>query len=209
MLKNLILDLGGLFIDVYMHRTRELLEKHQGKSLSLELQAFSQAGLSDQYEKGLIDDQTFLQGLNTFLPKKLEEQQLIEAWNAVLGDFHLERLQGIQPLRTHYRLVLLSNTNSLHVNGFETQLESKFGFRSLTPFFDAVYYSQELGQRKPDAACFAKVLAQEEMLAAETLFIDDTPGHLVGAKAVGLHTALHPSNTDILRTLRDFGLFDH
>lgn len=209
MLKNLILDLGGLFIDVYMHRTREQLEKYQEKSLALELQAFSQSGLSDQYEKGEIDDLTFLHGLNTFLPKKLEEAQLIEAWNAVLGDFYHDRLIGIQSLRNKYRLVLLSNTNSLHVNGFETQLESKYGFRSLTPYFDTVYYSQELGLRKPEAACFAAVLEKENMQASETLFIDDTAGHLVGAKAVGLHTALHPSNTDILCTLRDFGLFDH
>lgn len=209
MLRNIIFDLGGLFIDVYMDRTQDQLEDLTGCKLADVLAKLKANNVFDAYEKGELSSAEFLAELQQALPVNLSIEQLTKAWNAVLGDFHLERLEGIQPLRKKYSIYLLSNTNELHVAGFEAILEKKYGFRSLEPYFDQVYFSQRMGLRKPDAAIFQKVLEENKLLASETLFIDDSPANLIGAKQIGLHTAHHAPNADILLTLEEFGLFDH
>lgn len=209
MLRNIIFDLGGLFIDVYMERTQQQLEALTGCHLERELAQLKAENVFDAYEKGELSSESFLLKIQETLPVFLSVAQITAAWNAVLGDFHLERLEGIQPLRKHYRTFLLSNTNELHVAGFEEILEKKYGFRSLEPYFDQVYFSQRMGLRKPDAAIFHQVLAENDLKAGETLFIDDSPANLLGAKQMGLHIAHHAPNADIVQTLQEFGLFDH
>lgn len=209
MLRNIIFDLGGLFIDVYMERTQAQLEQLTGCKLDNQLASLKSAGLFDAYEKGEMSSADFLQRLQSALPVQLTLAEIATAWNAVLGDFHRERLVGIQPLRSRFKVFLLSNTNDLHVGGFEDILEKKYGFRSLEPYFDQVYYSQRMGMRKPDPAIYHQVLLENGLNAGETLFIDDSPANLIGAKQIGLHTAHHAPNADIVLTLQEFGLFDH
>lgn len=209
MLRNIIFDLGGLFIDVYMERTQQQLEALTGCKLSNELSQLKAENVFDAYEKGEIDSEVFLHKIRETLPIQLSTSQITMAWNAVLGDFHRERLEGIQPLRKHYRVFLLSNTNELHVAGFEDILEKKYGFRSLEPYFDKVYFSQRMGLRKPEPAIFHQLLIENNLKASETLFIDDSPVNLMGAKTMGLQIAHHAPNADIVLTLQEFGLFDH
>ena len=60
--------------------------------------------------------------------------------------------------------------------------------------------------RKPNPAIFEMVLKENNLLAEETLFIDDSPQHIEGAKKVGLNTLLmnvHPEH------LRDFLVNHH
>ncbi len=209
MLRNIIFDLGGLFIDVYMERTQQQLEAFTRCKLDRELAQLKTENVFDDYEKGVISSDDFLLSIQQILPIQLSFSQITTAWNAVLGDFHRERLEGIQPLRKHYRTFLLSNTNELHVAGFEDILERKYGFRSLEPYFDKVYFSQRMGLRKPDAAIFHQLMIENELHASETLFIDDSPANLLGAKQLGMHIAHHAPNADIVQTLQEFGLFDH
>ena len=56
--------------------------------------------------------------------------------------------------------------------------------------FEKAYYSHLTGKRKPDTAIFEQVLNENGLNPAETLFIDDSPQHIAGAKAAGLHTHL-------------------
>ncbi len=209
MLRNIIFDLGGLFINVHMHRTLELLEHKTGCKLEAEMSLLKADHVFTRYETGHISTDSFISALQAALPVTLSHAELVEAWNAVLGDFHKERLEEIQPLRAHYRIFLLSNTNDLHVQGFEDILERKYGFRSLEPYFEKVYFSQRMGLRKPEPAIYHQVLAENQLVASETLFIDDSPDNLIGAKQAGIHTAHHPPNADIVLTLKEFGLFDH
>src|SRR5690606_2483060 len=114
MLRNIIFDLGGLFIDVYMDRTQQQLEQLSGCKLDDVLAKLKAEGVFDAYETGKTESADFLAQLQTALPVQLTIEQIRYAWNAVLGDFHRERLEGIQPLRSKFRTFLLSNTNELH-----------------------------------------------------------------------------------------------
>ncbi|MGZ3835145.1 MAG: HAD-IA family hydrolase, partial [Mucilaginibacter sp.] len=66
----------------------------------------------------------------------------------------------------------------------------EFGFESNDHLFEKTYYSHLVGIRKPDSAFFEKVLTENGLNPAETLFIDDIAANLEPAKALGIQTFL-------------------
>jgi glucose-1-phosphatase len=60
----------------------------------------------------------------------------------------------------------------------------------LNDFFEKVYYSCDLGMRKPNPDIFTYVCRENGLNPASTLFIDDSEQHIHGAKEAGLN-AVH------------------
>jgi len=192
-----------------MEDKKKKVEEYCGESMIETEAKLSASGLFDAYETGAISTDAFLSQWQKALPANIPFDLLVEAWNAVLGPVYVDRLEEVQSLRDRYRIFLLSNTNDLHVEGFENWLESHHGFRELTPYFEKVYYSQKLGLRKPNPVIFERVPNENGHITSETLFIDDSPGHLIGEKQIGMMVFHHPGNADIRLSLKQIGLLDH
>ena len=73
----------------------------------------------EEYETGKIDDAAFIKGIQQIAGKPLTENEIISAWNALLLDFPLERIELLEKLKKEYRIFLLSNTNALHYKAFQ------------------------------------------------------------------------------------------
>ncbi|RYZ55889.1 MAG: HAD family phosphatase, partial [Sphingobacteriales bacterium] len=129
----------------------------------------------------------FIKALQDISPVPLSEEQVCTAWNAMLIDFPMRRLQLLQQLRIHYDLVLLSNTNEVHEEAFNKILMQNFNAQ-LGTFFDRVYYSHRAGMRKPNSDIFQRVLDENGFSAAHTLFIDDSRQHVEAAAKLGIQT---------------------
>ena len=72
----------------------------------------------------------------------------------------------------------------------------------LDELFDDVVDSCEVGMRKPDARIFELALERLGVPADRTLFVDDAPGNIAGAEAVGLHAVLvGPRREDVPEAL--------
>jgi len=80
------------------------------------------------------------------------------------------------------RLAVLSNM-PVDVRGPLVQTHGSWLAR-----FEHTIFSCDVKCVKPDAAIYELLLAQLRVPAGEVLFIDDHPGNVAGAKAVGLHT---------------------
>lgn len=189
-IKHIILDLGGVLLDIDYQLTADAFVQLGMKDFA---QHYSQAAQSDffsDFETGKIEEAQFLSALNAYMPQPVREHELIAAWNAMLLDFPLRRLQILQQLQLHYDIVLLSNTNSIHERAFNQKLRSLCGFNSLAVFVDKVFYSHHIGMRKPDVATFEYVLAQTGFNPAHTLFVDDSRQHIAGAQSAGIQTIL-------------------
>lgn len=206
-INNIIFDLGGLFIDVYMHRFEETLQQHLGRSPEVELLQMQQKGVFDAYEVGEMSSSVFLEELVRAFRGDCSAAQVEAAWNAILGQVQLKQLQAVQVLRTRFQVVLLSNTNDLHVDALEQEFAMRCPGERLSTYFDQVYYSQRIGKRKPNRDAFEHVLQLQQFKPEETLFIDDTAGHLAGAQAAGIHTLLHPRNADMEPTIAQIEQF--
>lgn len=194
MLKNILLDLGGVLVTLDLSATARELTKLGISEITPEIgQLFS------DYECGLYSTEAFLDqaalqsGVNS-------RDTLIDAWNAIIVDFPRKRLDYLKGLaRTgQYRMFLISNTNALHLEKVSALLGDG-GMDAFESCFERCYYSHEIGISKPDPALFKKVLTDNGLKAEESLFVDDTAMHIESAAALGIRTwHFNPGQDSIL-----------
>ena len=166
MINTIIFDFGDVFINLDKQATMDAL-----KNLGLSEWNEELDQLNLKYETGSISGEDFLFGIQKHAPNATIEE-ISSAWNAILLDFPL------------YRLVLLSNTDAIHIETFE----QKFGISFYSAFyqcFEKIYFSYEIGMRKPNAETYNYVLDQNGLQAKKTLFIDDKKENTDAAAALG------------------------
>jgi putative hydrolase of the HAD superfamily len=110
----------------------------------------------------------------------------------LLLDFPPERISWLKDIGKQYNVYLLSNTNKIHYNAFMKLFDEQIGDDDFNKYFIKAYYSHEINLRKPQKECFEYVLKNENLKAAETLFIDDSEKNIEAAKTVGLNTIYLP-----------------
>ena len=130
----------------------------------------------------------------------LTDKQIDAAWNSLLVGIPPGNHELLISLKEHYRTFLLSNINAIHFTYIMKYLEKEFSMTGNDTLFEKVYYSHLTGKRKPDTAIFEQVLQENGLNPSETLFIDDSPQHIAGAKIAGLHMHLLTAP----ETIRDY-----
>ena len=182
MIKNIIFDFGDIFINLDKEATfREMIQ------FGLTEPTPELVALAKEYEIGALSSEAFIKSLNGIFPKATP-QALTKAWNAIILDFPERRLRFIEELHRedNYRLLLLSNTNELHIN----YVKETMGIENYERFkacFEQFYLSHEINLRKPNTDIYEFVLKENALNASETLFIDDTKENVDSARRLDIH----------------------
>lgn len=205
-IKNIVFDLGGVIINLDIPRTITEFNKLSTKPFESIYTQLQQSPIFDLFDKGQISESDFFLQLKDHLKEGVTDTQMKEAWNAMLLDFPIHRLQLLSTLKSNYRIFLLSNTNETHINQLESDLYKEHGYNNLEPFFEKVYYSCRIGMRKPDSEIFEFVLNQNNLNAHETIFIDDSPQHVAGAIKIGIQSYLLPRDKDVSDLISELSL---
>ena len=187
-IQNLIFDLGGVILDLHFDRTHEAFARAGRRSIEEIRAMMDKSAFFNEYEKGLISDDEFRAAIRKLLQNNLSDSEIDLAWNAMLGAIPQERLQLLNRLRDKYRVFLLSNTNSIHLDHFNKTVTTESGEPALGSFFEKAYYSHVLKMRKPDKEIFEHVLKQHQLVPEVTLFLDDNLDNLQGAREAGIKT---------------------
>ena len=180
MIDTIIFDFGDIFINLNKQATIDAL-----KNLGLQEWNDDLDQLNIQFEKGQISKENFLLGFQKQIPNASLDEISV-AWNAILLDFPLYRLEFLQKLSQKYRLFLLSNTDSIHIETFEKETGTSF-YSDFYQCFEKVYFSFEMGMRKPDSEIYNFLIKQHDLSAKNTLFVDDKKENTDAALALGLH----------------------
>jgi HAD superfamily hydrolase (TIGR01509 family) len=205
-IKNIIFDLGGVIINLDIPKTISEFNKLSNQPFESIYNQLQQTPVFDLFDKGQITEKDFFVELKKALQNDVTDEELLFAWNAMLLDFPKHRLELLSKLKPNYRLFLLSNTNESHVLEFEKTLFVSHGYQNLEPFFEKVYYSCRMNQRKPNADIFESVLNENNLIAEETLFIDDSPQHVEGALTLGVKARLLEKNNEVEDLLKELKL---
>ncbi len=184
-IKNIIFDLGGVIVDIRYQATIEAFKKLGFDDFENIYSLIKHTRLFDLLETGKIPAQAFRNELRKFR-NHLTDEQINEAWNTMIGDMPTAYLPLLRSVKKNYHTYLLSNTNAIHIDYFIRYLEQKFGYNPLADMFDKVYFSHEIGERKPNREAYEAVLNNAGLIANETLFIDDLPTNIEGARNAGL-----------------------
>ena len=189
-IRNIIFDLGGVIINIDYNRTAEAFKNLGMKDFDAIYSKAKQAHLFDRLETGELAEEMFHEEMYNYLPQGIPADKITAAWNAMLLEFPASRMDFIYELKKHYRLFLLSNTNSIHLKEFLRMADVQLGSDRFENAFEKVYYSCSIGMRKPDTEIFEFVLKENGLTANETLFVDDSAQHIEGALKAGLHAEL-------------------
>lgn len=186
--KNIIFDFGGVIINIDYHSSIHAFHQLGIKSFEEQYSKMKQSHLFDELEMGLITPEEFRNRIRSISSESLSDQQIDNAWNAILIDLPKENVEYLEKLKANHNLFLLSNTNEIHEHAFTGMIQKKFDKNVLKEVFDKIYFSHHLKMRKPDPEIFKIVLRENNLIAEETLFVDDSPQNIEGAMKVGLQT---------------------
>lgn len=192
--KNLILDLGGVILDIDYQRT---INAFQALGIPQANELYSQQvqnPVFDLLEKGMIDEMEFYEEIRRISRLELSNDEIRKCWNAILIGLPPENTQTLYELKKKYRLFLLSNTNAIHELAYRQMIIDQYGEFVFDGIFEKMYLSHRIHLRKPDAEIFQFVIEDAQLKLEDTLFIDDSIQHVEGAKKVGLDALLMPKN---------------
>lgn len=192
---TIIFDLGGVLIDIDYQATTNGFRNLGVADFELQYNQLQQESLFDSFEKGEISGQHFINKLMDIVPKGISPNQIVAAWNAMLGDFPLKKIELLEQTRETHQTFLLSNTNEIHMPIVYHNWKniSNLTFNEL---FEKVYLSFEIGKRKPNVETFHWVIEENNLNPEKTLFIDDSPQHIEGAQKAGLKTHFYQSEEE-------------
>lgn len=187
-IKNIIFDLGGIFMNINYALTEKAFIQLGATNFADLYTQHHANDLFESLETGKITPDHFCEALRKATNTTLSNNEIYTAWNAMLLDFPLERLQWLQEIKQRYNIYLYSNTNQIHYDAFIQIANNTIGSNTFNSYFIKAYYSHEFGWRKPYAASYTAILQEQNLIAAETLFIDDTLKNITGAQEAGLQT---------------------
>jgi FMN phosphatase YigB (HAD superfamily) len=190
-IKNIIFDYGNVIFNIDFRKVQQAFRDLGVQNVEDFFGHRKQDGVFDLMDRGEISNAGFRDRIRELAQKPaLTDKQIDDAWNSIFIETPASYIELLKKAKDKYRTFLLSNTNAIHFDFFTDYIKKNFGLDSNDPLFERVYYSHIMGKRKPEAAIFEQVLTENNLQPEETLFIDDSPQHLVTAKKLGLHTFL-------------------
>ncbi len=202
---TIVFDLGGVLYNVEYSMVEQefsALSKNgasngsttkNGAKKAVTYTRQTQPKIFTEYEIGAISTEQFYDGLRRDLSLEADDATLASAWNAMLLGVYPGRNALVWRLKQKYRLAMLSNTNDVHIQHVKPECQELFSL------FDKLFFSYELGMRKPEAAIFQKVLQEMDCKPHEVLFVDDSHQHIEAARALGIQTLWlqHPNSLEL------------
>jgi FMN phosphatase YigB (HAD superfamily) len=195
-IRAVLLDLGNVLVFHDNALLMRRLGERAGKSGEA-LAAALPADTWDRLNRGLLTGE----GLRAELARlgvPLAEAAFRELWSSHFT-LHTEVFPVVERLIGRVKLVLVSNTNALHMEWVRARVP-------LLDRFDALVLSHELGRAKPDPDIYREALRRADVAPAEACFFDDIPEYVEAARALGIRAELFSTAGEFARQLAALGL---
>lgn len=182
--KLIIFDLGNVMVDIDMKATIKAFNDLGVQNVEKYVtQSHSTGGFFTDFERGLISPEVFCDNVRNMSGVNATDQQIRHAWNAMIGPFPKDRIALVERLRKNHTVVLLSNTNQIHLEYFDILAE---GYNSMENLFDKTWYSHEMHMSKPNKDIYEAVLKAHDCNPDEAVFFDDNLANVNGAESIGI-----------------------
>lgn len=193
----ILFDLGGVLINIDYNSTSLGMKKLGFLDFDKHYTQLAQINLFDQIETGKISQQAFINELKKHVNQDVTPNQLVHAWNEMIGEFPQNKVDLLEKLRGR-RVAMLSNTNAIHWNKVLHEWK-KVSQVEMEEFFEKIFLSHEIQCRKPHVETFNYVCQRLKVLPENVLFIDDSPQHIKGANEAGLRTFFYEDESSFFQ----------
>lgn len=203
-LKTIVFDLGDVILNLDFKRAIESFRSLGCKAPEEFYNKQKQYAFFEELETGSISEEEFRTHLRKWTAPNTADTQIDTAWNSLIVDIPNPRMELIRGLKKQYQLILLSNTNSIHMRFFKGDFAKDYINWEFFDLFDVTYLSHEVGLRKPNPAIFRKVLDENKLNPHETLFIDDSKSNIDAASLLGIQTLWLQDHQELTDELPSF-----
>jgi len=196
-IESVIFDWGGVLID----DPRPGLLQYCADVFGMAQEQYTPVHDSclDEFHKGLVSEEAFWQEIARKLSKPIPEASSL--WSEAFRSAYVPKQE------------MFSLASSLHDKGYKTALLSNTELPAVEIFhelgydmFDVLVFSCEEGMMKPDRKIYDLTLERLGSQAEQSVFIDDRPDYIQGAKDVGLHTIHFESIAQVNEKLAKLGV---
>ena len=184
--ETVIFDLGEVIIDLNGEAVSERLRSASGKDLDYQ-ELIVSSPLMLQYETGKISEGQFRSGMMELLDVSFSDREFDDIWNLMLGDIPKRRLALMEELKEQYQVLILSNTNPIHVRKFDEIVSEQMAGKKMSDLVHRAHYSHVLGCRKPDADIYQSVIDEHQLTWGKALFLDARLDNVEAARQAGIH----------------------
>jgi len=196
----LYFDLGRVLLDFDVERMLRQIGAVAGLAPQRVREVIFDTGLLFQAESGALGTQEFYEAFCDRTGTQPERTALERAAGDIF-ELKTSVVPVVAQLRAAgHRMGVLSNTCACHWEHCVRR------FRILTVLFDVTALSYQIGHVKPDRAIFLAAAELAGTPPASVFFVDDTPGHVEGARAAGFDAVSFTSTPQLVADLRARGV---
>ncbi len=204
--ETIIFDIGRVIVRIEPRRALMLsgataLAADAGPSAEKMWAAVQADPIWQDWQEGRVTAAQWHQNLCSRFGRQISFDDFCRSWNNVISPDLILPERLFRELAKRVRLVLLSNTDEIHV----AHMREAFGF---TRYFDAKLYSCEVGASKPSRAIFQAALRATNTPAPRALFIDDVRAYVLAARKYGLQAIQFRGRAQLEAELRRRKLLD-
>ena len=194
MIKNIIFDMSEVIISGY-HGVEKILEQQYAiPEEAWERQRLSKNELFLNLMRGNLSEEEYLEELLHGTNWNISIDQLKAAIRSNLNRPVPGTMKIVGELKGNYQLILLSD----YVREWMKYIEER---NEDLRIFDKKIFSYDIGTTKSEVQTFETVLEQTNIVADETLFIDDYEKNVKNAEAVGIHGIVFENAEQLRKTL--------
>jgi FMN phosphatase YigB (HAD superfamily) len=199
LIKTVIFDLGRVIVPFDFNRGYARIAPLCGVPASELPGRIGATDLVRRFESGAVEARDFVRQLSQQLNFETTYENFCDIWSSIFLPHTLITDAMLEGLARNYRLVLLSNTNSIH---FEMVRENY----PLLRHFHAYVLSYEVGAMKPLPLIYQRAIEAARCTPAECFYTDDIREYVEGARAHGIDAVQFESAEQIERELRQRGV---
>jgi len=198
-LRTIIFDLGNVIIPFDFKRGYTALAAHvdyPAEEISPRIRA---TGLVERFETGLIEPRPFVDELTRAIGAPITYEQFCEMWTSIFLEHTLIPIELVRELKKSYRMVVLSNTNAIHIEMVREQYP-------ILGEFDQLVLSHEVKAMKPSPLIYSAAVEAAQARPDECFFTDDIAAYVEGARAFGIDAEQFLGYDKLLTDLRARGV---
>lgn len=196
MIKAVIFDLGGVFIDLDMQKGIDSFRYEAGSdALADSLDPCHQKGLFKDLEAGILSEDDFYEKAVGLCGRPASRELISRCFNSILLGVDPAKVDYIRRLSGRYPLFILSNNNPVTWHGCERMMAD--AGLPLAEYFRECFISYRFRILKPNLEIFIQSARRTGFKPSEILFIDDSSRNVEAAREAGMHAAHYPIGSNL------------
>jgi len=190
-----VFDLGNVLIPFdYNILIKKLDAVKEGSGKHFVDTYFANYEFHRDFERGKISEEKFIERMLEILDHSIDGETFCNYFSSIFKQ-NKEVAALLPVLKKKYKLILLSNTNSIH---------EKYGWEhyKFLNYFDNLILSHKIGAVKPEEMIYRAVEKSSGSSAKEHIFIDDIEEYVNAAKSFGWDSVHFKAYDSLVKDLR-------